>query len=312
MRRTRPFLFDRSTQGAAVSRRWRRGCAAGLVALAAAFATVQSADAQQCQRAVNVIRPTAVFSHPANSFNLASGWVYGQPVAELRPGVKVHDCGERTVNFGAVQLQWSHIAYWAEGRWNYGWVVAENLQLGQAGGAGATAFALRMLPIAGADAQTLPTRTLPVAETAPPTSTSPGPPPADAPPAGTAAPVATQSSWSPALVKFYAVLFIFMVLGMLGKVGFDRLGGNGARDGSPLRACVLPLLISPMTFLGILQASNATASADIGSFLAVVCTAFQSGFFWYTVCDPSKRGAPEPGAEWVRAANGLAGPSRVA
>jgi ACR3 family arsenite efflux pump ArsB len=94
------------------------------------------------------------------------------------------------------------------------------------------------------------------------------------------------------------VLFIFMVLGMLGKVAFDALGIKAVRLGWKARAkaCALPLVVSPITFLGILQLSNTSAPATGIGFLAIACTAFQSGFFWHTVFDGLSAGPQNPGA----------------
>jgi hypothetical protein len=43
--------------------------------------------------------------------------------------------------------------------------------------------------------------------------------------------------------------------------------------------------VSPIIFLGIMKSVDATASAELTSFISIACVAFQNGFFWHTLFD---------------------------
>ena len=59
----------------------------------------------------------------------------------------------------------------------------------------------------------------------------------------------------------------------------------------------MPLLVSPIIFLGIMKSADATATAQLTSFISLACVAFQNGFFWHTLFDRTggaAQGNPAP------------------
>ncbi len=240
---------------------------------------------QDCKDPAIVERETPVFSSPAREFNTASGWVYGAPVAVLAANIRVFICGNRTVRFGVIWQQWFEVAYWDGKKWLHGWVVAANLR--RAATDAQTRLAWMTLP-----AVLIPSAraAVPVIEVNPPSDAlAPAVPALPVPvPSGQAAPVEGSG-----LITFYAALFGFMILGMLAKVAFDVATAVGRTPWKArARAGVVPLVVSPIVFLGIMRAADATAAATVGSFISVACFAFQNGFFWHTVFDRSA-GAPD-------------------
>ncbi len=243
------------------------------------LAVAASAGAQDCKVKASTQRETQVFESPAAQFNTATGWIYGTPVAVLAPNVTVFICGERTVSFGVISQGWSEIAYWTDGRWKHGWVVTQNLRRAAAD--------QRSTSLAWIVQQAF---SLPSAHAQPPVITES--PPSDAGPPPPAArrlsPGSIMKAEDSALASFYGWLFVCMVLGMLGKVAFDMLTEPGKFDWKArARAGILPLIVSPITFLSIMKAGDATAAATLTSFIAFCCTAFQNGFFWHTIFDRS-------------------------
>jgi hypothetical protein len=245
------------------------------------LATVASVWAQDCNVRAIVQRQTPVFERPATEFNTASGWVYSSPVAVLASNVTVFICEERSVWFGVISQDWSNIAFWNSGQWQYGWVVKQNLRRSSADQKSMSFAWIVQQAFSTSIAHAQP----PVISESPPSTAGPAPPPTGSQKLGSL--VSTEDS---AVASFYAVLFLCMVLGMLGKVAFDFLTDPGKFDWKArARAGVLPLIFSPIVFLSIMKAADTTSAATLSSFIAVACTAFQNGFFWHTIFDRSGR-----------------------
>ena len=81
-----------------------------------------------------------------------------------------------------------------------------------------------------------------------------------------------------------------MVLGMLAKAVVDWLDEPGWSSIRPhVRSGLIALLVSPIVFLGFLNAGQFSVSTQ--AFLVLMLLAFQNGFFWQTVlkrADPDK------------------------
>lgn len=242
----------------------------------AIISTVSTARAQDCKIKTTTLIETPVFEKPATQFNTSKGWVYGKPLAILAPNVTVFVCDEQTVRFGVISQGWSEIAYWAKGKWQHGWVVTQNLQ--RAAADLESMFLARIkqfLSIPSVHAQS------PVIGENPPANAGP-PPPA---PAAETTKSATETVASD-LYRFYVWLFGFMILGMMGKIMFDMLIETGKIEWKArARAGILPLIVSPIVFLGIMNAADSNAAATVSSFIALCCSAFQNGFFWHTILD---------------------------
>ena len=243
------------------------------------LATAASAGAQDCKVKASTQRETQVFESPAAQFNTATGWIYGTPVAVLAPNVTVFICDERTVWFGVISQGWSQIAYWTDGRWKHGWVVTRNLRRAAADQRSTSLAWIVQQAFALPSAHAQP----PVITESPPSDAGPAPPASMRP-----SPGSNMSTEDSAVASFYGWLFVCMVLGMLGKVAFDMLTKPGKFDWKArARAGILPFIVSPMVFLSIMKAGDATAAVSITSFIAVSCIAFQNGFFWHTIFDRS-------------------------
>jgi hypothetical protein len=241
------------------------------------LAAAATAGAQDCKVKASTTAETPVFERPATQFNTAKGWVYGTPVAVLAPNVTVFLCAEQTVWFGVISQGWSEIAYWTGGRWEHGWVVSQNLRRATADqrSTSLACAVLQAFSLPSAHAQ------LPVITESPPSDAPPAPP---AP--RRVSPDTLIKTEDSALARFYGWLFVFMILGMLGKITFDMLTEPGKLDWKArARAGILPLIVSPIVFLGIMNAADSTAAATLSSFIALCCSAFQNGFFWHTILD---------------------------
>lgn len=254
-------------------------CLLVLTTLFTILAAAATSGAQDCKVKASTTAETQVFERPATQFNTAKGWVYGSPVAVLAPNVTVFLCAEQTVWFGVISQGWSEIAYWTGGRWEHGWIVTQNLRRAAAD-QHSTSLACTVLQAFS----------LPSVHAQPPVITES--PPSDAGPAPPAprrvSPESIMKTEDSALVRFYGWLFVFMILGMLGKIAFDMLTEPGKLDWKArTRAGILPLIVSPIVFLSIMQGVDSTTAATLTSFIALCCSAFQNGFFWHTILDRS-------------------------
>jgi hypothetical protein len=239
-----------------------------------------TAAAQDCRRPTVVARPTPVYAQPATAFNTASGWVYGQPVAVLGAKVKVFLCSEFTAYFGPIFQGWSQIAYWDGKGWQHGWVVSSSLR-GLAHNQPSTLLALLAeLTFLVPSAQAQP---LLITEDPPAKAGSPPPPPSQL------LTGAIPSVDDRMVGTFYVILFVCMLLGMLAKILFDALTDKKRIEWTKrARAAVLPVLVSPIVFLTIMQAANADQAVTLASFIAVACSAFQNGFFWHVILERAR------------------------
>jgi len=250
-----------------------------LTFLCALLGPASIAAAQDCKVNAAVTRETPVYARPAAEFNTANGWVYGSPVAVLGAKVRVFVCTQRTVRFGVISQSWTQIAYWSSGKWQHGWVVSDNIEQAVVDRPSTWVASLPQLIFL-----------VPSARAQPPVITES--PPADAgapPPPGASSPGGAVNADGSAVANFYAVLFVCMVLGMGAKIFFDTLvDQKGLNVKARIRAGLLPILVSPIVFLGIMQGADATSAATLTSFIAVACTAFQNGFFWHTILDRAR------------------------
>jgi hypothetical protein len=193
--------------------------------------------------------------------------------------VAVFVCTDRTVRFGVISQSWAEIAYWSNGKWQHGWVVTQNIQRSALDQPSTWRASLAQYDILVPSAYAQPS----VITENPPADAGVAPPPARTSSAG-----GFPNGGDSALASFYLVLFLCMVGGMLGKVVFDTLTESESRGfewKARGRAAILPIVVSPIIFLGIMKAADATATATLASFIAVACTAFQNGFFWHTIFD---------------------------
>ena len=251
-----------------------------LAFLCALLGPVSIAAAQDCNVSAAVTRETPVYARPATEFNTANGWVYGSPVAVLGAKVRVFVCTQRTVRFGVIAQNWSQIAYWSSGKWQHGWVVSDNIERAAADQPSTWGASLPQLIFLVPSARAQP---LVISES----------PPADAgaapPPPGPSSPDGAANADGSAVANFYVVLFVCVVLGMGAKILFDTIvDQKGLNLKARIRAGLLPILVSPIVFLGIMQGADATSAATLTSFIAVACTAFQNGFFWHTILDRTR------------------------
>jgi hypothetical protein len=223
-----------------------------------------------------------VYTRPATQFNTASGWVYENAVAMLGAKVTVFVCTDQTVRFGVITQDWTQIAYWSNGKWEHGWVVSQNITRSAVDQPSTRIASLAQYVILVATAHAQQPQQPPTITENPPADAPAAPPPPRTPSAG-----GVSNPGDSALGKFYSVLFVCMVLGMFCKMLFDALTEASPRDWdwtARLRTGILPILVSPMIFLGLLKAADAT-SAGLAPFIAIACTAFQNGFFWHTIFD---------------------------
>jgi len=236
--------------------------------------------AQDCKVSAAVTRETSVYARPATEFNTANGWVYGSPVAVLGAKVRVFVCAQRTVRFGVISQSWTQIAYWSSGKWQHGWVVSDNIQQAVVDQPSAWVTSLPQLILLVSSARAQP----PVITESPPADARAAPPPPK-----TSSPGGAANADASALANFYVVLFVCMVLGMGAKIFFDTLlDQKGVNLKARIRAGLLPILVSPIVFLGIMQGADVTAAATLTSFVALACSAFQNGFFWHTILDRAR------------------------
>jgi hypothetical protein len=113
------------------------------------------------------------------------------------------------------------------------------------------------------------------------------PPPGQTPPPAPGFESAIRTDDS-ALRVFYAMSFIAILIGMAAKTLVDVFESSGPMQrGQIVRETMVPLLVSPMVFLGFMQSASLKISGN-GGFIVLLCLAFQSGFFWQTVLNIKK------------------------
>jgi hypothetical protein len=84
------------------------------------------------------------------------------------------------------------------------------------------------------------------------------------------------------LAVLYAPLFVAMLLGMVAKAVVDWLDTPSmAALKEHGRNALIAILVSPIVFLGFLNAGEFSTSTQ--TFVVLWLLAFQNGFFWQTV-----------------------------
>jgi hypothetical protein len=172
---------------------------------------------------------------------------------------------------------WSQIAFRPRGgkeEWAYGWVLKDDVGALQSRSTIDPGFSI--IATAQADEPSPPAKQAEWSLGAPP-------PPPPAPEAGSS-PTQTRSSATLGdLTVLYGPLFLAMILGMAAKTAVDCID-TASRRGTlveHLRNGSIAILVSPIVFLGFLQAGELGASTQ--AFLVLWLLAFQNGFFWQTV-----------------------------
>jgi hypothetical protein len=84
--------------------------------------------------------------------------------------------------------------------------------------------------------------------------------------------------------------FVFVVLGMIGKVAYDEVDKGQSLSWQSvfnLTKCIKALIAAPMAFAAFLVVGNFAFKNEV-AVVIFFCMAFQNGFFWQTVI-PSAR-----------------------
>ena len=240
------------------------------------------ANARACTQRASAVRDTPLYQQ-APQFITGRGVVYGRQVSVLWQGISVFICDQVTIGLWPAGQLWYRIAFWNKA-WSYAWASARDIRVEGSGSAGphpaALPAALAAPGPAGpplTSAQSLPAIGPPQAP--PPGQTPPPPPPIFE---------ATAPTDESPLLVFYGISFVAIVIGMVAKTLVDIFGSSEpAKPGRLIRSTMVPLLVSPMVFLGFMQSASLTVRG-ISGFIVLLCLAFQSGFFWQTVMSIKK------------------------
>jgi len=219
------------------------------------------------------------------------GW-QGERIDVLRGGTQVLQCRESSVTFGFSSKTWAQVAYRQASGWRYGWVLQENMRfVWNDGNQPSTLIAdwSAILPVGlalAAEGAAASQEKWEIPDVAPAPSAAPG---AEA----KSTPVQEIPVNAPGLLELltlYWPLFCAMILGMVVKACVDLIDDwNKALAFVHLRQGIVALLVSPIVFLGFLNAGNFEGSKQ--TFLVLLLLAFQNGFFWQTVL---RRAPPAP------------------
>jgi hypothetical protein len=229
------------------------------------------ADAQKFDRRAVVTSATDVYER-VPQFVTGRGW-QGNRIASLPPSTQVYVCAERSADFGLSSKVWLQIAFrnsrGGKGEWAYGWVMKEAVT------AARVEPGYSIFRVAFADDAPAGGRKVEWDLGAPP----PAPPAADSGPGVPGGGSTTLGD----LTVLYGPLFIAMLLGMVAKTAVDCLDSSNRRGAliEHIRNGSIAILVSPIVFLGFLQAGEFGASTQ--AFLVLWLLAFQNGFFWQTV-----------------------------
>ncbi|HUN94290.1 MAG TPA: hypothetical protein VMU33_19710 [Burkholderiaceae bacterium] len=227
-----------------------------------------------CNQKADAERLSVVYDSPPSAFNLRSGWVYGRILKEFRSQTAVYICDTppRNIRFGPIRDSWREIEIDDPAR-THGWISEKKLKIRRA----ASAVPTPMSPsdareeLGGGAAKATPANRL-VAIVVPDAR------------AATDGETASLIEWSPELFAVYLLLFLFVILGMLGKVVLDRSeSGAGAIDRRRVaQSFAINLVAAPLAYAALLGSCDLqnTQPVDIRTFLMLVCAAFQNGFFW--------------------------------
>ena len=207
-------------------------------------------------------------------FVTGRGW-QGNIKARLQANTAVFVCWEQTTQFGLTSKSWLQIAFRSNrGTVDYGWILKEATR--HTAGPRDESFFARLSPIALAQAQTPPQQNKDYVWS-----------PSEPPPQPPAPPTQITSGAQPEnmigeLVVLYGPLFLAMVLGMLAKATVDWLDEPNISAIAPhLRSGLIAVLVSPIVFLGFLNAGQFSVTTQ--AYLVLMLLAFQNGFFWQTV-----------------------------
>ena len=257
-----------------------------LFALGVAMSWSLAATAQQCKEK-KTLRVAADVFEAVPRFVTGQGW-QGSVVARLPAGTVVYLCSEQDTQFGLTMKTWAQIAYRSpRGNVAYGWVLKEifaALSIDEV-------FLARLSPItlARAAEPTSADNAVPW----PPDGAPPQPPP-QPPRTPTISPDAPPQTMISDLAVLYGPLFLVMVLGMLAKAVVDWLDHPGRASVMPhVRSGMIAILVSPIVFLGFLNAGQFSVSTQ--AYLVLMLLAFQNGFFWQTVLKRNDAGRGAPG-----------------
>jgi len=259
-------------------------------AIVAALLSPGIATAQSCPRKTTVIVDTDVYREVPR-FITGLGW-QGNRIASLPRNTEVYVCRERKIDFGLSAKDCSQIAFRNKaGAWEYGWVLKEKLARGVSEMQEASLFS----PVAPASAASYPeqggqTRAAPDKDEPPPL-----PPVSET---GLPAQQESATSWGD-LAVLYGPLFVAVLLGMAAKAAVDWLDAPRISLREHARHALIAFLVSPMVFLGFLNAGNFSTATQTTFVLLLM--AFQNGFFWQAVL---KRDVREPPPNPAAATNG--------
>jgi hypothetical protein len=249
------------------------------------------AGAQQCERRAVIQQESDVYQSPPH-YVTGMGW-QGERTDVLPNGTQVLECTERSVAFGFSSVIWSQIAYRRGSDWRYGWILQETLHFvsykrGQPATLKRASDAF--MPVA---LQVVANNTAGQADRWLIPDSAPAP---SAPPNVAGMPQASPAN-QPTLgmqLILYWPLFVAMLFGMIAKAAVDLVEEwNKELVVWHLRNGLVAILVSPIVFLGFLNAGNFNLSQQ--TFLVLLMLAFQNGFFWQTILKKGELGnAPPP------------------
>lgn len=249
-----------------------------LMAIAAALLLPSVLTAQEkCEGRARIIKTADVYKQ-APKYVTGSGW-QGDVATTLNRNTQVYLCREQSVQFGFSTKQWVQIAYESpKGKWRYGWVLNENLILlsGMKRKIDTkSGYTLIRVAFAG--------EPMPNSENSE-WKLGPAPPvPASQDEAKSVSTIQEPGSATLSdLGELYWPLFVAMLLGMIAKAGVDLVNvSSKSMLKEHLKNGVVAILVSPIVFLGFLNAGQFPASSQ--TFIVLWLLAFQNGFFWQTV-----------------------------
>ncbi len=224
----------------------------------------------QCNRRGIVTQNTDMWDRPPQLIT-GKGWVYGNKVGTLPVNISIYICQVITVGFGYSTQHWYQIAYW-NNQWWYAWVFADHIRLNSnlLNPDQKEVFA----SIAMAQPPSSPLSTSLPQPLKLPEGIEPSIPTTEKP---------SEFQLLPSLNMLYLYLFFSMVIGMMVKTIVDIFESWGmVRVIEHLRKGVIPILVSPIVFLGFMETAKFNVSGQKG-FIILLLLAFQNGFFWQTV-----------------------------
>jgi hypothetical protein len=246
--------------------------------------------AQECNRRALVISAADLYSDPPR-YVTGIGW-QGNRIGQLPPGTQILVCREASVPFGFSQKTWLQVAYFVGNRPNYGWILAETVR-NFTSRQGEDALAGGFSVVSDAHAAEAPGSEGNIKWDIP--SQVPAPAPSEGKTIeGFSEGAPTPASWGD-LCTLYAPFFLAVVLGMVAKALVDYLDDwNKEVVRMHMRNAITAILVSPIVFLGFLNAGNFQSSRQ--TFIVLWLLAFQNGFFWQTVLkkDAAPRLTPNP------------------